>query len=113
MDTDRQGNGSDTADEGGDGAFLAAYDPRDFPAIAVTVDIVALTLRAGILHILLVERGGRPFQGAWARARAGGGGGGGGAGAGPAPPRHPTARGGPRPPRGAVGVPGGCPGPGA
>ncbi|UKY55094.1 NUDIX hydrolase [Streptomyces inhibens] len=34
--------------------------------MAVTVDIVALTLRAGILHILLVERGGRPFQGAWA-----------------------------------------------
>ncbi|MGD3106926.1 NUDIX hydrolase [Streptomyces sp. YGL11-2] len=47
-------------------AFLAAYDPHAFPAIAVTVDIVALTLRGGALHILLVERGGPPFQGAWA-----------------------------------------------
>ncbi|MEE4425022.1 NUDIX hydrolase [Streptomyces bugieae] len=45
---------------------MAAYDPRDFPAIAVTVDIVALTLRGGALHVLLVERGGRPFRGAWA-----------------------------------------------
>lgn len=67
MTTDRQGNGSGAAqDGGGDSAFLAAYDPREFPAIAVTVDIVALTLRAGALHILLVERGGRPFQGSWA-----------------------------------------------
>ncbi|MFG2136353.1 NUDIX domain-containing protein [Streptomyces sp. NPDC048650] len=57
--------GSGPAD-GDDGEFLAAYDPRDFPAIAVTVDIVVLTLRQGALHVLLVERGGRPFQGAWA-----------------------------------------------
>ncbi|MBL1089244.1 MULTISPECIES: NUDIX hydrolase [Streptomyces] len=54
------------ADGGDDSAFLAAYDPRDFPAIAVTVDIVALTLRGGALHVLLVERGGRPYRGAWA-----------------------------------------------
>ncbi|MFJ5800433.1 NUDIX hydrolase [Streptomyces decoyicus] len=68
MTTDRQGNGSGAAQDDGDGdsAFLASYDPREFPAIAVTVDIVALTLRAGALHLLLVERGGRPFQGAWA-----------------------------------------------
>ncbi|MFF8901298.1 NUDIX domain-containing protein [Streptomyces lydicus] len=63
VDADRQGGG---ADDGGERAFLAAYDPREFPAIAVTVDIVALTLRGGVLHVLLVERGGRPFQGAWA-----------------------------------------------
>ncbi|MFG2832280.1 NUDIX domain-containing protein [Streptomyces sp. NPDC048434] len=66
MDTDRQGNGSGAARGKGDSAFLAAYDPREFPAIAVTVDVVALTLRAGALHLLLVERGGRPFQGSWA-----------------------------------------------
>ncbi|MEU9117772.1 NUDIX domain-containing protein [Streptomyces sp. NPDC048483] len=58
--------GSGAEDGGDDGEFLAAYDPRDFPAIAVTVDVVVLTLRQGALHILLVERGGRPFKGAWA-----------------------------------------------
>ncbi|WP_035792511.1 NUDIX hydrolase [Kitasatospora mediocidica] len=47
-------------------AFLAAYDPRAFAPVAVTVDVVALTLRQGALHVLLVERGGPPFQGAWA-----------------------------------------------
>ncbi|WP_436318499.1 NUDIX hydrolase [Streptomyces caniferus] len=66
MDTDRQGNASGAARSRDDSEFLAAYDPREFPAIAVTVDVVALTLRAGALHVLLVERGGHPFQGAWA-----------------------------------------------
>ncbi|WP_042417661.1 NUDIX hydrolase [Streptacidiphilus anmyonensis] len=47
-------------------AFLAAYDPRDFPAIALTVDIVVLTMREGRLNVLLVERAGPPFQGCWA-----------------------------------------------
>ncbi|TJZ43989.1 NUDIX hydrolase [Streptomyces piniterrae] len=65
MDGDRERGGSGAEDDA-ERAFLAAYDPRDFPAIAVTVDIVALTLRQGALHVLLVERGGRPFQGAWA-----------------------------------------------
>lgn len=46
--------------------FLAAYDPRAFDPIAVTVDVVALTLREGALHVLLVRRGGPPFAGAWA-----------------------------------------------
>ena len=46
--------------------FLAAYDPHAFEPIAVTVDIVALTLRHGALHILLVRRGGPPFEGCWA-----------------------------------------------
>nr|WP_030072261.1 NUDIX domain-containing protein [Streptomyces natalensis] len=63
MDAQRGRGGAEGDD---DGAFLAAYDPRDFPAIAVTVDVVVLTLRQGRLRILLVERGGRPFQGAWA-----------------------------------------------
>ncbi|WUH95098.1 NUDIX domain-containing protein [Streptomyces sp. NBC_00433] len=46
--------------------FLAGYDPRAFDPIAVTVDVVALTLRAGRLHVLAVERGGPPFAGRWA-----------------------------------------------
>lgn len=46
--------------------FLAEYDPRAFDPIAVTVDVVALTLRAGRLQVLAVERGGQPFAGRWA-----------------------------------------------
>ncbi|GAA0308760.1 NUDIX hydrolase [Kineococcus aurantiacus] len=36
------------------------------PALAVTVDLVVLTVRAGALHVLLVERGEEPFLGRWA-----------------------------------------------
>ncbi|MGW2377151.1 NUDIX hydrolase [Kitasatospora sp. NPDC001683] len=46
--------------------WLAAYDPRAYAPIAVTVDVVALTLRHGRLHVLLVERGAPPHQGRWA-----------------------------------------------
>jgi 8-oxo-dGTP diphosphatase len=44
----------------------AGYDPRDYDPIAVTVDVVALTIRDGALHVLLVRRGGPPFAGSWA-----------------------------------------------
>jgi 8-oxo-dGTP diphosphatase len=43
--------------------FLAEYDPSAYPAIAVTVDVVALTIREGRLCVLLVERGTEPFAG--------------------------------------------------
>lgn len=43
--------------------FLAAYDPRAFAPVAVTVDIVALTIRDGVLCVLLVDRGEHPFAG--------------------------------------------------
>ena len=43
--------------------FLAAYDPAQYPPIAVTVDVVALTIRDGRLHVLLVERGEHPYAG--------------------------------------------------
>ena len=43
--------------------FLAAYDPSRFPRVAVTVDVVALTIRDGRLCVLLIERGGPPFAG--------------------------------------------------
>jgi 8-oxo-dGTP diphosphatase len=43
--------------------FLAGYDPGAFPAMAVTVDVVALTVRDGRLCVLLVERGAPPYAG--------------------------------------------------
>ncbi|GIF89926.1 NUDIX hydrolase [Catellatospora chokoriensis] len=43
--------------------FLDGYDPRDYPAVAVTVDVVTLTIRDGVLHVLLVERGEQPYAG--------------------------------------------------
>ena len=46
--------------------YLAAYDPRAFPPVAVTVDVVALTIRDGDLTVLLVRRGVPPFAGQWA-----------------------------------------------
>ncbi|MEU8329626.1 NUDIX domain-containing protein [Micromonospora sp. NPDC048839] len=46
--------------------FLAAYDPRTYPSVAVTVDVVALTIRDGALHLLLIQRGQQPFAGHWA-----------------------------------------------
>ncbi|WP_344106559.1 NUDIX hydrolase [Myceligenerans crystallogenes] len=42
------------------------YDPSAYPPFAVTVDIVIATLRGGRMHVLLVERGADPYQGAWA-----------------------------------------------
>lgn len=50
----------------GEREFLASYDPRAYVPVAVTVDVVALTLRQGELQVLLVERGGPPFEGCWA-----------------------------------------------
>jgi 8-oxo-dGTP diphosphatase len=42
------------------------YDPSRFPAFAVTVEVVILTMREGLLHVLLVCRGEAPFEGMWA-----------------------------------------------
>jgi len=47
-------------------AFLDGYDPRAFPPIAVTVDIVLLTVRQGQLTVLLVRRGVHPHRDRWA-----------------------------------------------
>ncbi len=46
--------------------YLADYDPRAYDPVAVTVDVVALTIKDGTLHVLLVQRGGPPFAGQWA-----------------------------------------------
>lgn len=44
-------------------AFLKGYDPRAFAPFAVTVDVVLLTVREGVLSVLLVERETHPFRG--------------------------------------------------
>jgi 8-oxo-dGTP diphosphatase len=44
----------------------AGYDPSQFPAFAVTVDVVILTMLDGRLQVLLVRRGVPPFMGMWA-----------------------------------------------
>lgn len=50
-------------------AWLAAYDPRAFAPIAVTVDVVALTMRphpdgtGKSLHVLTIRRGAMPYTG--------------------------------------------------
>ena len=46
--------------------YLASYDPRAYPPVAVTVDVVALTIRDGDLHVLLVRRAEPPYAGGWA-----------------------------------------------
>jgi 8-oxo-dGTP diphosphatase len=44
----------------------AGYDPAQFPAFAVTVDVVVLTMHDSRLQALLVRRGVAPFEGMWA-----------------------------------------------
>ncbi len=46
--------------------FLAGYDPRAFPPVAVTVDLAILTIHHGQLSALLVRRGAHPHYGRWA-----------------------------------------------
>lgn len=48
------------------GDVPVGYDPAQFPAFAVTVDVVILTMAHGELQVLLVRRGQAPFEGMWA-----------------------------------------------
>jgi 8-oxo-dGTP diphosphatase len=57
---------ADTPQPESEAEFLASYDPRAFPPIAVTTDVVLLTVRRGRLSVLLVERANHPFRGMWA-----------------------------------------------
>ena len=41
-------------------------DPSAYPPVAVTVDVVVLGLRAGLLSVLLIRRAEPPFAGWWA-----------------------------------------------
>ncbi|WP_327359406.1 NUDIX hydrolase [Streptomyces sp. NBC_01304] len=45
---------------------MEGYDKYAFEPFAVTVDLAVFTLRAGMLHVLLVERGQEPYAGRWA-----------------------------------------------
>ncbi|MFG2498771.1 NUDIX domain-containing protein [Streptomyces sp. NPDC048441] len=45
---------------------MQGYDKYAFEPFAVTVDLAVLTVRAGRLHVLLVERGQEPYAGSWA-----------------------------------------------
>jgi 8-oxo-dGTP diphosphatase len=47
----------------GYGEGMRTYDPRGYPSVAVTVDLVVLTIRDDDLEVLLVRRGGEPFAG--------------------------------------------------
>ena len=49
-----------------DSGVPPGYDPSQFPAFAVTVDVVILTMSGGMLHVLLVRRGEAPFEDMWA-----------------------------------------------
>ena len=46
-----------------------AYEPRDYPPFAVTVDVVLMTVVDGELRLLLIQRGIEPFKDSWAFAR--------------------------------------------
>jgi 8-oxo-dGTP diphosphatase len=45
---------------------MKGYDPVGFAPVAVTVDLVVLTIREGALRALVVKRGEDPFKGRWA-----------------------------------------------
>src|SRR5215204_3602177 len=42
------------------------YDPHSYPPVAVTVDLVVLTVRDDALCVLAVRRGVPPYRGEWA-----------------------------------------------
>jgi 8-oxo-dGTP diphosphatase len=48
------------------GKVPEGYDKYAFEPFAVTVDLGVLTVRAGALQVLLVERGQEPYEGCWA-----------------------------------------------
>ncbi|MET8983627.1 NUDIX domain-containing protein [Streptomyces sp. NPDC004539] len=55
-----------TINDGRVGAGVDGYDKYAYEPFAVTVDLAVFTLRAGSLHVLLVERGQEPYAGEWA-----------------------------------------------
>ncbi len=60
------GPGSSSAERAGEREFLRTYQPGEFPAFAVTVDLAVFTIRAGLLTVLLIQRRDHPYRGYWA-----------------------------------------------
>ena len=50
----------------GEAAFLKSYDPTRYPRPSVAVDVVALSVRAGALHVPLIRRIEHPARGRFA-----------------------------------------------
>jgi 8-oxo-dGTP diphosphatase len=50
----------------GEAAFLAEYDPRAFDRPSVALDVALISVAAGQLQTLLVQRLDHPFKGKWA-----------------------------------------------
>lgn len=48
------------------GVAPAGYDPGAYPPVGLTVDLCIFTIRNGQLAVLLVRRGGEPYEGCWA-----------------------------------------------
>lgn len=46
--------------------YVKTYDPRAFPPVAVTVDMMILAIDARELGVLLIRRGQPPYKGRWA-----------------------------------------------
>lgn len=51
-----------TPETDSDGKFLESYNPRDYPSVALTVDLVVFAVARGVLKVALVRRGEHPFK---------------------------------------------------
>jgi 8-oxo-dGTP diphosphatase len=60
------GRASNPGERAGEREFLRSYQPGEFPAFAVTVDLAVFTIRAGVLTVLLIQRREHPYRGYWA-----------------------------------------------
>lgn len=52
--------------DGGEAAFLEAYDPSRFERLSVAVDVALVSAAEGALHTLVVRRAEHPHKGRWA-----------------------------------------------
>ncbi|MUK01073.1 NUDIX domain-containing protein [Vibrio cholerae] len=50
----------------GEEQFLKDYEPKEYPSVALTVDLVVFAVTGSVLQAAFVRRGGHPFKGALA-----------------------------------------------